>query len=148
VLGDGREARAICLLEPRTERRLGFRVGVWGVLWPNRHPTYADLVCPDDEVRRVFLPLVALWWRMERAGRAEREGLKATLDGARYLNGETRLLFPRSPAWADALPKPAPDDKEPVQTAVSWGGAGEAIERLQQWEKELFLRLAESSWRV
>ena len=69
VLGDGREARAICLLEPRTEGRLGFRVGVWGVLWLNRHPTLADFVCPDDEVRRVFLPLVAGYLRRHPEGR-------------------------------------------------------------------------------
>jgi hypothetical protein len=69
VLGDGREARAICVLEPRTERRLGFQVGVWGVLWLNRHPMRADIVCPDDEVRRAFVPRLAAYLRRRPEGR-------------------------------------------------------------------------------
>jgi len=88
--------------------------------------------------------IAGLWWRMERAARAEREGLKATLEDAQYLNGETRLLFPRSRAFEDVLHQPAPDFSEPVHTAMTWNGAGEGFERLQRWESQLerrFFRL-------
>jgi len=57
---------------------------------------------------RLVNKMASLWWRMERAGRAEREGLKAALDDARYMNGEARLMFPRSSALEDVLPEPAP----------------------------------------
>ena len=69
VLSDGREARAMALLEPRTERRLGFRIGVWGVLWLNQQAIHADIVGPDDEARRVFVPVLAEHLRRHPEGR-------------------------------------------------------------------------------
>ena len=55
-LGDGHGARAICVLEPRLERRLGFPVRVWGVL--AYHDFLADVVCADEDVRRALGPVV------------------------------------------------------------------------------------------
>jgi hypothetical protein len=79
--------------------------------------------------------LAALWWRQDRAGRAEREGLKATLEEARYALGGTRLRF-RDP-FEDVLPDPAPDYRAPTHTAFNWGSAGEGMERLQRYEGQL-----------
>ena len=86
---------------------------------------------------RLVNKMASLWWRVERAGRAEREGLKAALDDARYMNGEGRLMFPRSSALEDVLPEPAPDYSEPIHTAVTWNGAGDGMERLQRYESQL-----------
>jgi hypothetical protein len=69
VLDDGREVRAIGLLEPRVERRLGFPVGIWGVLFMNKQCHLADIICPDDEARRVFAPLAAGHLRRHPEGR-------------------------------------------------------------------------------
>jgi hypothetical protein len=69
ALGDGRDVRAICLLEPRTERRLGFGIPVWGGIWLSGQAIYSDLVCPDEEVRRVFVPLLAEHLRRHPMGR-------------------------------------------------------------------------------
>lgn len=69
VVSSGREVRAICVLEPRTERRLGFRFGVWGMLWMHRQCHHADLVCPDEDLRRELVPLLAGHLRRHREGR-------------------------------------------------------------------------------
>ena len=106
----------------------------------------ADLVAALRPVgpfeARLVARMAEIWWRMERAGRAEREGLKATLDNARFVNGEARLMFTHP--YEEVLPVPAPDHTEPVHTAVTWNGAGEGIERLQRWESQFerrFFRL-------
>jgi hypothetical protein len=69
VLSDDRQVRAICVLEPRTERRLGLGIGVWGVLWMNRQCHHADLVCADDALRRELVPLLAGHLRRHPEGR-------------------------------------------------------------------------------
>ena len=69
ALRDGAEIRAICILEPRTEPRLGFRLGVWGVLWLSEHPIYADVLGPDDAARRAFVPMLAGYLRCHPEGR-------------------------------------------------------------------------------
>ena len=69
VVSDAKEVRAICLLEPRTEHRLGFRIPVWGVLWLSRQSIYADVVCPEDDLRRVLAPLLAGHLRRHPEGR-------------------------------------------------------------------------------
>ena len=69
VLDDGRETRAIGLLEPRTERRLGFPIQIWGVLFMNRQCHQADIICPDDEARRVFAPMLVEYLRRHPQGR-------------------------------------------------------------------------------
>ena len=69
ALSDGREVRAICLLEPRVERRLKIPVKVWGGLWLNHQTIHADLVGPEDEARRVFGPLLAEHLRRHPEGR-------------------------------------------------------------------------------
>ena len=69
VLSDGQDSRAICLLEPRHECRLGFRSKTWGVLWLSGQAVYSDIVCPDDEVRRWFVPLLAEHLRRHPEGR-------------------------------------------------------------------------------
>lgn len=60
--------RAICPLEPRTDRRLGFPVRVWGVLW-HPHGHQADVVCPDDQLRRELIPVLAAHLRHKPEGR-------------------------------------------------------------------------------
>lgn len=47
ALTDGREVRAICVLQPRFERALGVPIRTWGVLW-HSHGRQADVLCPDD----------------------------------------------------------------------------------------------------
>jgi CelD/BcsL family acetyltransferase involved in cellulose biosynthesis len=69
ALSDGREVRAITLLEPRLDRRLGRPVRVWGVLW-HRHGHQADVLCPDEEARRVLGPLLVAHVRGRREGRS------------------------------------------------------------------------------
>jgi len=68
ALGDGREVRGICLLEPRMDVRLGMPVPAWGVLWL-KHGHQADVLCADDEARRRFLPALAAHVRREPEGR-------------------------------------------------------------------------------
>jgi len=68
ALGDGREVRGICLLEPRMDVRLGMPVPAWGVLWL-KHSHQAEVLCADDEARRHFLPALAAHVRREPEGR-------------------------------------------------------------------------------
>ena len=68
VLRRGGEARAICLLEPRTDRVLGLRLPVWGVLW-QQISRQADALCVDDEARRVLLPAIVAYLRRHSEGR-------------------------------------------------------------------------------
>ena len=51
VLADGREVRAICPLEARTDRTLGIPIPVWGAPW-HPHWPLADVICPENEVRQ------------------------------------------------------------------------------------------------
>ena len=68
ALVDGRQVRAICLLEPRRQRLLGHRVALWGVLqqW---HARQADVLCPDDEARRELVPALVAYLRRNPDGR-------------------------------------------------------------------------------
>ena len=68
ALTDGQRVRAICLLEPRLDRRLGGPVKVWGVLWP-RHGHQAEVLCADDEARRATLPALLAHLRRRPEGR-------------------------------------------------------------------------------
>lgn len=54
-LTDGHETSAVCLLEPKTERALGFPVPVWRVSLPSHNPL-GDVVCAEDEARRALIP--------------------------------------------------------------------------------------------
>lgn len=84
---------------------------------------------------RIVSRLASLWWRLERAVRAEREGLKTTLELARHALGRSRLLT--FDPFEEVLPVPAPDYTEPVYTAFTWGFAADGIERLQRYEGQL-----------
>ena len=58
ALRDRREVRAICLLEARPDRILGPPLQVWQLLgpWLMR---LRDIICPEDEARRAFIPVLA-----------------------------------------------------------------------------------------
>jgi hypothetical protein len=68
ALRDGERVRAIALLEPRTERVLGVPVPVWGTPY-HPHWPFSDIVCPDDDARRAFLPAAADYLRRMRSRR-------------------------------------------------------------------------------
>jgi hypothetical protein len=68
ALTDGRGVRAICALQPRTDRPLGPAIRVWGVLW-HVHGPQADVLCPDDEARRRLIPAVVAYLRRKPEGR-------------------------------------------------------------------------------
>jgi len=55
ALTDGRRIRAICPLELKTVKILGWPTRVWGLPW-NEHNLIRDVICPPDEARRVLLP--------------------------------------------------------------------------------------------
>ena len=74
ALTDGRQVRAICLLEPDTTgalgkaRVLGKRQRVWKVLfqWTARQ---ANVLCPDDEAQRELVPALVAHLRRKPEGR-------------------------------------------------------------------------------
>ena len=68
ALTDGRQVRAICALQPRTDRPLGPPIRVCGVLW-HVHGPQADVICPDDEARRALIPAVVGYLRHKPEGR-------------------------------------------------------------------------------
>jgi CelD/BcsL family acetyltransferase involved in cellulose biosynthesis len=68
VLLKGAEVRAICPLEARTDRILGLPVRVWGIPW-HPHWPLSDVICPEDEARRVLLPLLVSYLRSRREDR-------------------------------------------------------------------------------
>jgi hypothetical protein len=68
ALSDGDRVRAICLLEPRTNRVCGLPIRLWGVLW-HHHGRQADAVCPDDEARRALVPALVAYLRQKPEGR-------------------------------------------------------------------------------
>jgi hypothetical protein len=62
ALSDGREVRAICLLEARLDRTLGAPVWVLRVPLPSHLPL-GDVICPEDDARRAFVPALAEYLR-------------------------------------------------------------------------------------
>jgi hypothetical protein len=69
ALGDGERTRAICVLEPRTERRLGFPVPTWGALWL-KGGNEAEVLCADPEARRALIPVLVAHLRRHPEGRS------------------------------------------------------------------------------
>lgn len=68
ALSDGGVVRAICLLEARTTTQLGLPVPVWGLPW-HPHWPLADVICPEDDARRAFLPTLVRHLRRHVEGR-------------------------------------------------------------------------------
>ncbi len=68
ALTDGRRVRAICVLQPRTDRVLGPPLPIWGVFW-HRHGPQADILCADDDARRAVIPAVVAHLRQRARGR-------------------------------------------------------------------------------
>lgn len=68
ALTDGRRVRAICALQPRSDRPLGPPIRLWGVLW-HVHGPQADVLCPDDEARSILIPAVVAHLRHKPDGR-------------------------------------------------------------------------------
>jgi hypothetical protein len=69
VLDDGCQVRAICPLESRTDRALGAPIGVWGTPW-HPHWPLSDIICPEDDARRAFIPTAADHLRCDPEGRS------------------------------------------------------------------------------
>jgi hypothetical protein len=67
VLRDAHAVRAICPLEARTDDVLGPGLAVWGVPW-HPHLLVSDVICPEDDARRVLVPALAEYLRREPAG--------------------------------------------------------------------------------
>ncbi len=84
---------------------------------------------------RLLLRLVSLWWRIGRATRAEREGLKVAVEDAQHDMGKMRLLT--YDPLESVVPIPAPDYSEPTHTGFTWKESGEHIERLARYESQL-----------
>ncbi|MEZ5125242.1 MAG: GNAT family N-acetyltransferase [Thermoleophilia bacterium] len=68
ALRDERRTRLICPLEPRDDTSLDTPLAVWGIPW-HPHWPIADVICPDDEARRAFVPLLAAHLRDHNEGR-------------------------------------------------------------------------------
>jgi CelD/BcsL family acetyltransferase involved in cellulose biosynthesis len=68
ALWDGRQIRAICLLEPSRRCILRRRQKAWQVLWHD-HGRQANALCPDDEAARRLVPALVTHLRREREGR-------------------------------------------------------------------------------
>lgn len=62
LLSDGHDVRLICPLEARTDRTLGRSIPVWG-LFAHPHWPLADVICPEDDARRAFVPVLAEYLR-------------------------------------------------------------------------------------
>ena len=58
ALRDRREVRAICLLEAKPDRILGPPLRVWQLTQPPLM-RLRDIICPEDDARRQFIPLLA-----------------------------------------------------------------------------------------
>lgn len=67
ALSDGREVRAICLLEAKVDRTLGIPVRVWRIPLPSHNPL-GDVICPDDDSRRAFIPALVAHLRQSPEG--------------------------------------------------------------------------------
>ena len=90
---------------------------------------------------RVVDRMVALWWRLERAQRVERETLESSLAQARY--HASNILDGVGLEGLCSLPRPHPGKDAPAQTAFHWQ-EGQQIERLQRYEGQIeraFFRL-------
>lgn len=68
ALSDGERVRGICVLETRTTTQLGLSVPVWAV---PRHPhtPLSDVICPEDDARRVLVPTLLRHLRRNPEGR-------------------------------------------------------------------------------
>lgn len=85
--------------------------------------------------------LTALWWRLERAQRVERETLEVCLAQARFRASD--ILEGIADNDRFALPRPRPEAEDPTQTAFHWDD-GMRLERLLRYEGQLersFFRL-------
>lgn len=69
ALTDGQRVRAICPPEARQDTSLGMSIPVWGVPL-NSHWVVTDVVCPEDEARRVLTPALLAHLRKAPEGRA------------------------------------------------------------------------------
>lgn len=67
ALQDRREVRAICLLQAKPNRILGPPVQVWQLAIPPLM-RLRDIICPEDEARRVFIPVLADYLRKRPEG--------------------------------------------------------------------------------
>lgn len=131
ALRHGVYSEAVLLLEEDPAAFDVLRIGIVKALSP---------VGPLEEY--LVARMVSTWWRLERAGRAERERFKATLENARHWEGGTRLRS--HDPLEDVNPRPAPDYTEPVHTAFTWRDAGDGMDRLLRYEGQLersFFRL-------
>lgn len=68
ALSDGRRVRAVGAFEARVDRTLGFPVPVWSLPF-HPHWPLADVVCPEDDARRAFLPAAVRHLRGDPLGR-------------------------------------------------------------------------------
>jgi Acetyltransferase (GNAT) domain len=68
ALSDGHQVRAICLLEANVDRTLGIPVRVWRVPQPSHNPL-GDVICPEDDARRAFIPALVTHLRRSPEGR-------------------------------------------------------------------------------
>jgi hypothetical protein len=68
ALRDGQRTRAICLLEAKTDRVLGFPLRVWRAPLPSHMP-WGDVLCPEDEARRTLMPVLLEHLRRASGGR-------------------------------------------------------------------------------
>ena len=110
ALTDGRQVRAICLLEPRTDRMLGPQIRVWGVL-RLRHGRQAHVICPDDQARRELIPALVTHLQRNPEGRPllflGPLPVSSTLwDGLRQLGRGEYCVDPRESVWLFDCTKP------------------------------------------
>ncbi len=67
ALRDGRQVRAICLLEERTDRSLGIPLSVWGIPAPPHLPL-PDAIGLGDDAGHNLLPLIVKHLKLDRSG--------------------------------------------------------------------------------
>lgn len=68
ALRDGARLRAICPLEQRVDMTLAHPITTLATPW-HPHWLVSDVVCPEDDARRVLIPTMLDYLRQERAGR-------------------------------------------------------------------------------
>lgn len=103
ALTDGREVRAICLLEPGGGRILRRRQKAWAVLWHD-HSRQANILCPDDEAARAVIPALVSHLRREPEGRhflmiGPMPSDSAVWDGLRSIPRIGHYVDPRPSVW-------------------------------------------------
>ncbi len=69
ALADEHAVRAICVLEARTVRAFGLPITMWRTA-SLPQTWYGDIVCPDDEARRVLIPAIVSHLRRTSEGAA------------------------------------------------------------------------------